>query len=118
MFANINIKKDIKILLISCKKMEVVLIPLLFFLSLAKTILCDWEMHPWIILIAESKLRNDANTMIAIFLVELDNDLSIVTNIIFVNYTKIYGSTNKSTENTCLFLTFCFMSSPKKYCLF
>ena len=82
---------------------------LLFFLSLDSTILCDCDIHSCIVLIAESKLISEANTTIAVVPIELDNDLSIVISIIFVNSTIIYGNTNKSTDITLLLLIFCFM---------
>ena len=85
---------------------------LLFFLSLDNTILCDCDIHSCTVFIAESKLISEANTIIAVVPIELDNALSIVISIIFVNSTIIYGSTNKSTDIILLLLILCFIFSP------
>lgn len=58
------------------------------------------------ILIAQFNVRNEENTIIAIFPIELDSDLSIIINIVLVNSTTMYGNTNISVVNISLFFKF------------
>ena len=53
-------------------------------------------MQAWIVLIAQFKVTKEENTIIAVFPIELDIDLSIITNNVFVNSTNIYGKANKN----------------------
>ena len=56
-----------------------------FFLSLANTIVCAFPTQAWIVLIAQFKVTKEEKTIIAVFPMEFDMDLSIVTNKVFVN---------------------------------
>ena len=50
-------------------------------------------IFPFIVM-KKSKVTKEENTIIAVFPIELDIDLSIITNNVFVNSTNIYGKTN------------------------
>ena len=65
-----------------------------FCLSLARQIVCAFDTQACIVFIAQFSVKKEENTIIAVFPIEFDMDLSIVTNNVFVNSTNIYGRTN------------------------
>ena len=65
-------------------------------------------------IIAQFKVIKEENTIIAVFPIELDMDLSIITNNVFVNSTNIYGKTNKNVLKIFL-LNLCFIFYPLTY---
>lgn len=71
-------------------------------------------MQAWIVLIAQFKVTKEENTIIAVFPIELDIDLSIITNNVFVNSTNIYGKANKNVLKIYL-LNLCFIFYPLTY---
>ena len=89
-------KNPVNMLNINYKIIPVVFIFSSSFLFLTNTILCDWLIHPCNVFIAQFKVINVEKTTNAVFPIELEIDLSIITNIVFVNSTIIYGKTNNS----------------------
>lgn len=84
-----KIKIEIIIALTNSISIAEVLISLESLFVLAKTIIWALLTQVWIVLMAQFRVIKEEKTMIAVVPMELDIDLSIVTNKVLVNSTNM-----------------------------
>ena len=84
-----KIKIEIIIALTNSISIAYVLISLESLFALAKTIIWALLTQVWIVLMAQFRVIKEEKTMIAVVPMELDIDLSIVTNKVLVNSTNM-----------------------------